>query len=67
MDQSRVPHFGSWKAIAAPARGAGPVSRRMLAPIMIAFGLSLTIAWVVFLGYELVSLIVPPLLLSVIG
>jgi hypothetical protein len=66
MDQSRVPYFGSWKVTAAPERAGGPVSRRMLAPIMIAFGVSLTIAWVAFLGYELVSL-VPPLLSSVIG
>ena len=36
-------------------RGAGPIGRRIFAPTMIALGLSLTTAWVVLLGYGLLS------------
>jgi hypothetical protein len=34
-------------------RGADPIGRRIIAPTMIALGLSLTTAWVVLLAYGL--------------
>ncbi len=36
---------------------AGSLSRQILAPILIVLGISLTIAWVGLIGYELAALV----------
>ncbi|MDO8877976.1 MAG: hypothetical protein Q8M24_11120 [Pseudolabrys sp.] len=39
-------------------KASDPLFRRIWPPAFIAFALALTAAWVLFLGYEIVSLIV---------
>jgi len=64
MDHARLSNDRKVIAVAAINR---PQGRRTLAPIVFAFGLSLTVVWVVFLGYELLSLIIPLLPFSMVG
>lgn len=57
MNQSQVSQLGSSRASAIPARGAYSLTRSILAAIMIALGLSLTVAWISLLVYEIALLV----------
>jgi hypothetical protein len=57
MDQNQSLRLRTFESRGALTQAAGALSRRIVAPMMVAFGLSLTIVWVVFLGYWLVSLV----------
>jgi hypothetical protein len=59
MDQTQFSQAKPSEASAAlDCAKAPPLSRRILAPMMVGFGLCLTLAWIALLGYKLFSLLI---------
>ena len=67
MNPNQFSKLRALKVSVLSSRTAEQLGRGILAPAMIAVGMSLTIAWVAFLGYKLISTIAPPLLYSIVG
>src|SRR5215471_6459604 len=67
MNPNQFSKLRTLKVSVLSSRAPARLGRRILAPTMIAVGMSLTIAWVAFLGYKLISTVAPPLLFSIIG
>ncbi len=57
MDQDQSLRIKTFDSPVSFMHAAGTLSRRIVAPMMVAAGLSLTIVWIAFLGYGLVSLV----------
>lgn len=67
MNPNQISKLRTLKVSVLSPRAPEQIGRRILAPTMIAVGVSLTIVWVAFLGYKLLSTVAPPLLFSIFG
>ena len=67
MNPNQFSKLRTLKVSVLSSRAPAQLGRRVFAPAMIAVGMSLTIAWVAFLGYKLISTVGSPLLFSIIG
>jgi len=57
MNQNQSLRIKTFESRVAFMHAAGTLSRQIAARMMVAIGLSLTIVWIAFLGYGLVSLV----------